>query len=130
MHYLAEGSQDWTLIPSNDKVEIASLTSCATSSIHGLGVLEARLRSGDVIFVPPGWSYQIATGDREAEGRQQSVTYTETGLARDFIEDAASAFGEGELQQLKKALNENDQYYTTFRRFTEVLRQRRRRSKK
>ena len=126
---MVEGYQDWILIPSTDKEEIARLiSSCAT--VHGKAVVRAKLAPGDAIYVPYGWTYKIASTDRDCEAKGRSVSFSEVGLVAEGVEEAAVSFGEQELHAIKKALSENDLYWHVWRRFTEVLRQRRRRVKK
>ena len=88
-------------------------------TIHGKAVQKAVLRQGEMIYVPSGWSYQVQNKAKEA------VTIAEARLTEEAIEEVAISMGEQEIYALKKALE--NPFWHLWRRFSEILRQRRRR---
>lgn len=71
-----------------------------------------------MIYVPQGWSYMVRNEDIGA------ITIAEARLTPDGLEEAAASYGEQEIHGLKKALE--DPFWHLWRRFTEILRQRKR----
>ena len=76
------------------------------------------LHQGEMIYVPQGWAYIV-----RSRGSKPAVTLAEARLTSEGIEEAAVAFGSQEIHALKKALYDEPHWYL-WRRFTEVLKQR------
>ena len=74
-----------------------------------------------MIYVPPGWAYIANTKDGK------SVTVAEARMTSNAIEEAAGAMGEQEIHGLKRGLE--NPLWITWRRFTEILKQRKRAKK-
>ena len=89
-------------------------------TLHGKPVRRGMLQPYQMIYVPQGWSYMIKTCPKGA------VTVAEARLVAEGIEEASASLGEQEIHALKRAL-ENPLWHL-WRRFTEILRQRRRNS--
>ena len=90
-------------------------------TIHGLHKIQRGiLQPKEMIYVPPGWSYQV----KVKKGAEKTITIGEAKLRPQAIEEAAASMGEQEIHALKKALY--DPFWPLWRRFTEILRQRRR----
>ena len=89
-----------------------------TLTIHGYKIQRGILHQGEMIYVPPGWSYKVnVKGDK-------TITIGEAKLRPQAIEEAAASNGEQEIHALKKSLH--DPLWPLWRRFTEILQQRRR----
>ena len=87
-------------------------------TIHGHHIQRGILQAGEMIYVPPAWSFQV-----KVKG-EKTITIGEAKLRPQAIEEAAASLGEQEIHALKKALH--DPHWPLWRRFTEILRQRRR----
>ena len=106
--------------------ELATLT-CNESeivnpnlTIHGKPVRRGILGHQQMIYIPQDWSYLVISSPKGA------VTIAEAKLTPEGIEEVAASLGEQEIHALKRAL-ENPLWHL-WRRFTEILRQRRRNS--
>ncbi len=87
-------------------------------TIHSQTLQRGLLHQGEMIYVPAGWASIVTPrGDK-------SITISEARMTSEAIEEAAAAFGEQEIHALKKALETSD--WILWRRFTEILRQRKR----
>ena len=70
------------------------------------------------LYIPHGWSYVLRNLDN-------SLALTELKLADGGLELATAGLPESEIHQMKKELQEKDLLRPIWRRFVEVLKQRR-----